>query len=45
MLGVGAVFDFLAGVRSPAPRWMQENGLEWVYRFPHKPKRVWRRYL
>ena len=32
MCGVGAAFDFHAGRVSMAPRWMQEQGLEWVYR-------------
>jgi N-acetylglucosaminyldiphosphoundecaprenol N-acetyl-beta-D-mannosaminyltransferase len=45
MLGVGAAFDFLAGVKSQAPRWMQKNGLEWVYRLTHEPRRLWRRYF
>jgi N-acetylglucosaminyldiphosphoundecaprenol N-acetyl-beta-D-mannosaminyltransferase len=45
MLGVGAAFDFIAGVKKQAPRWMQKNGLEWLYRFSQEPKRLWRRYL
>jgi N-acetylglucosaminyldiphosphoundecaprenol N-acetyl-beta-D-mannosaminyltransferase len=45
MLGVGAAFDFIAGVKSQAPRWMRENGLEWVYRLTHEPRRLWRRYF
>ena len=31
-LGVGAAFDFLAGVKPRAPRWMQRSGLEWLHR-------------
>lgn len=45
MLGVGAVFDFVAGTKSHAPKWMQIIGLEWFYRLCAEPKRLWRRYL
>jgi N-acetylglucosaminyldiphosphoundecaprenol N-acetyl-beta-D-mannosaminyltransferase len=43
--GVGAAFDFIAGTASQAPRWMQESGLEWLFRLTHEPRRLWRRYL
>ncbi|MGA9283826.1 MAG: WecB/TagA/CpsF family glycosyltransferase [Solirubrobacteraceae bacterium] len=45
LVGVGAAFDFHAGIVSQAPSWMQRNGLEWVYRLSREPKRLWRRYL
>ena len=45
MLGVGAAFDFLSGVKPQAPRWIQEIGLEWLFRLIHEPRRLWRRYL
>jgi N-acetylglucosaminyldiphosphoundecaprenol N-acetyl-beta-D-mannosaminyltransferase len=45
MLGVGAAFDFLAGVKPQAPRWMQSSGLEWAFRLATEPRRLWRRYL
>ncbi len=45
MLGVGAAFDFLAGVKPQAPRWMQRAGLEWLFRLASEPRRLWRRYL
>jgi N-acetylglucosaminyldiphosphoundecaprenol N-acetyl-beta-D-mannosaminyltransferase len=45
MLGVGAAFDFLAGSKSQAPRWMMRNGLEWVFRFASEPRRLASRYL
>jgi N-acetylglucosaminyldiphosphoundecaprenol N-acetyl-beta-D-mannosaminyltransferase len=45
MLGVGAAFDFLAGTKPQAPRWMQRSGLEWLFRLTTEPKRLWRRYL
>jgi N-acetylglucosaminyldiphosphoundecaprenol N-acetyl-beta-D-mannosaminyltransferase len=44
LVGVGAAFDFHAGIVSQAPAWMQRNGLEWVYRLTREPKRLWRRY-
>jgi N-acetylglucosaminyldiphosphoundecaprenol N-acetyl-beta-D-mannosaminyltransferase len=43
--GVGGSFDVVAGVVSRAPRWMQRNGLEWLYRLLQEPQRLWRRYL
>lgn len=45
MLGVGAAFDFLAGSKPQAPRWMQRSGLEWIFRLATEPRRLWRRYL
>ena len=45
MIGVGAAFDFLAGTKPQAPRWMQRSGLEWVFRLLSEPKRLWKRYL
>ena len=45
MLGVGAAFDFHAGVTARAPQWMQDAGLEWLHRLLTEPRRLWRRYL
>jgi N-acetylglucosaminyldiphosphoundecaprenol N-acetyl-beta-D-mannosaminyltransferase len=45
MLGVGAAYDFIAGEKSHAPRWMQEIGMEWLFRLCSEPKRLWRRYF
>lgn len=45
MLGVGAAFDFLAGLKPQAPAWMQKIGLEWFYRLLSEPRRLWKRYL
>ena len=45
MLGVGAAFDFLAGSKPQAPRWMMRSGLEWVFRLACEPRRLWARYL
>jgi N-acetylglucosaminyldiphosphoundecaprenol N-acetyl-beta-D-mannosaminyltransferase len=44
LIGVGAAFDFHAGLVPQAPAWMQELGLEWAYRLAHEPRRLWRRY-
>ena len=44
-LGLGASFDFAAGNRKRAPRWMSEHGLEWLYRTLQEPGRLAGRYL
>jgi N-acetylglucosaminyldiphosphoundecaprenol N-acetyl-beta-D-mannosaminyltransferase len=45
LIGVGAAFDFHAGLVPQAPGWMQTAGLEWAYRLAHEPRRLWRRYV
>lgn len=45
LIGVGAAFDFHAGLKRQAPGWMQRAGLEWVFRLAMEPRRLWRRYL
>jgi N-acetylglucosaminyldiphosphoundecaprenol N-acetyl-beta-D-mannosaminyltransferase len=45
LIGVGAAFDFHAGVKRQAPRWIQRNGLEWLFRLLSEPRRLYRRYL
>jgi len=42
---VGAVFDFYAGLTPRAPQWMCRLGIEWLYRLPKEPRRMWRRSL
>ncbi|KWV55984.1 glycosyl transferase [Bradyrhizobium macuxiense] len=44
MIGVGAAFDFLAGTKRQAPKWMQRHALEWLFRLCSEPRRLWRRY-
>jgi len=44
-LGVGAAFDFIAGTKKEAPRWVQKIGFEWLWRLIHEPRRLWKRYL
>ena len=44
LCGVGAAFDFHAGLVSQAPAWMQSRGLEWAYRITQEPRRLLPRY-
>lgn len=44
-IAVGAAFDFSAGTKKEAPRWVGHLGFEWFYRFASEPRRLWRRYL
>jgi N-acetylglucosaminyldiphosphoundecaprenol N-acetyl-beta-D-mannosaminyltransferase len=45
MIGVGAAFDYHAGVIKRAPLWWQRNGLEWLYRLGSEPRRLFKRYM
>lgn len=45
ILGVGGYFDIISGVIRRAPHWMQDTGLEWLFRLMQEPKRLWKRYL
>lgn len=45
MIGVGAGFDYFAGRIERAPKWMQDNNLEWVYRLIQDPIRLFKRYF
>jgi N-acetylglucosaminyldiphosphoundecaprenol N-acetyl-beta-D-mannosaminyltransferase len=44
LLAVGAAFDFHAGRRRRAPKWMQRSGTEWIYRLATEPRRLAGRY-
>lgn len=44
-IGVGAAFDFHAGTKKRPPLWVQQSGLEWLYRLLSEPRRLWKRYL
>lgn len=44
MVGVGAAFDFLSGVKPQAPKIIQRSGLEWLFRLATEPRRLWPRY-
>lgn len=45
IMGVGGSFDVVSGFVKRAPKWMQESGLEWLYRTLQEPRRMWKRYL
>lgn len=45
LLAVGAAFDFVAGTKPQAPRWMMRNGLEWAFRLASEPRRLAKRYF
>lgn len=44
-LAIGASIDFEAGNINRAPKWMQNWGLEWLYRLCKEPKRMFKRYI
>lgn len=41
----GGLFDWVSGLRKPAPRWLGRFGLEWCYRLVQEPRRLGARYL
>jgi len=45
LVGVGAAFDFHAGLVPQAPEWMQSSGLEWLFRMAQEPRRLAPRYV
>lgn len=45
LIGVGAAFDFHAGLVPQAPALLQEAGLEWAFRLAREPRRLWKRYF
>src|SRR3954465_6955746 len=45
LAGVGAAFDFHAGLAPPAPHCMRALGLEWTFRLAQEPRWLWRRYV
>ena len=44
-VAIGAAFDFIAGSKRQAPRWVMKLGMEWCYRLVTEPRRLWKRYL
>lgn len=44
MIGVGGALSVLLGIQKRAPVWMQDNGLEWLFRFFQEPRRLFKRY-
>jgi exopolysaccharide biosynthesis WecB/TagA/CpsF family protein len=45
LLAVGAAFDFISGNKRRAPKWMQDRGLEWIFRIAVEPRRLVRRSM
>jgi N-acetylglucosaminyldiphosphoundecaprenol N-acetyl-beta-D-mannosaminyltransferase len=45
LFGLGSAMDVAVGMQARAPLWMQDNGLEWLYRLGSEPRRLWKRYL
>ena len=45
ILPAGSMIDYTAGRKGLAPKWMANNGMEWLYRFFQEPGRLWKRYL
>lgn len=45
IMGVGGSFDVVVGKVKRAPLWMQNIGLEWLFRVMQEPRRMWKRYL
>jgi len=43
-IGVGGTFEFISGITSRAPHWIQKSGFEWTYRIKQDPKRLIKRY-
>lgn len=43
--GAGGNFDVFAGLTKRAPKWMQNYGLEWLYRILQEPRRLFWRYF
>ena len=44
-IGVGGSFEMVAGIIARAPRWLQDIGMEWLFRISQEPGRLWKRYL
>jgi N-acetylglucosaminyldiphosphoundecaprenol N-acetyl-beta-D-mannosaminyltransferase len=44
MIGIGGALQVMVGIQKRAPIWMQEIGLEWLYRLHLEPKRLFKRY-
>ncbi len=44
-IGIGSAFDIISGKQPRAPRWMRDNGFEWLHRMLQDPARLGRRYL
>jgi N-acetylglucosaminyldiphosphoundecaprenol N-acetyl-beta-D-mannosaminyltransferase len=45
LIPLGAWLEFYTGATYRGPRWLTDNGLEWLCRLFTEPRRLWRRYL
>jgi len=45
LIGVGGLFDFQTDRISRSPKWVQDVGLEWIWRLKQEPLRLWKRYI
>ena len=45
IMGVGGTFDVVAGAVNRATVWVQDTGLEWLYRLLQEPRRLFWRYF
>jgi N-acetylglucosaminyldiphosphoundecaprenol N-acetyl-beta-D-mannosaminyltransferase len=41
----GAAFDYISGELRRGPRFLTDNGFEWLARLLIEPRRLWRRYV
>jgi len=44
MIGIGGALPVLVGLKKRAPIWMQNGGLEWLFRLSQEPSRLFKRY-
>lgn len=44
-IGVGSALTLLSGIKKRAPVWIQNLGLEWLFRLVQEPKRLGKRYF
>jgi N-acetylglucosaminyldiphosphoundecaprenol N-acetyl-beta-D-mannosaminyltransferase len=45
MIGIGGALPVLIGMQKRAPKWMQNAGLEWLFRLLQEPRRLFKRYF
>jgi len=45
MIGVGGALPVMVGMQKRAPAWLQNLGLEWLFRLMQEPRRLFRRYV
>ena len=45
LVGIGAVFEWVAGTKIKAPEFLANLGFEWIFRLTQEPKRLFRRYF